>query len=139
MYWLYDRIGKKRAENAYAYKSLLNKSNVIALGTDFPVEDVSPIMTFYSAVVRKDINEYPEDGFQTENALSRLEALIGMTRHGAYANFEENEKGSIEVGKFADFIILDNDLLNIQENRIPNTKIVATFVNGELVFNRRFN
>ena len=124
---------------AYAYKSLLNKSNVIALGTDFPVEDVSPIMTFYSAVVRKDINEYPEDGFQTENALSRLEALIGMTRHGAYANFEENEKGSIEVGKFADFIILDNDLLNIQENRIPNTKIVATFVNGELVFNRRFN
>ena len=138
MYWLYDRIGK-RAENAYAYKSLLNKSNVIALGTDFPVEDVSPIMTFYSAVVRKDINEYPEDGFQTENALSRLEALIGMTRHGAYANFEENEKGSIEVGKFADFIILDNDLLNIQENRIPNTKIVATFVNGELVFNRRFN
>ena len=139
MYWLYDRIGKKRAENAYAYKSLLNKSNVIALGTDFPVEDVSPIMTFYSAVVRKDINEYPEDGFQTENALSRLEALIGMTRHGAYANFEENEKGSIEVGKFADFIILDNDLLDIQENRIPNTKIVATFVNGELVFNRRFN
>ena len=130
---------KKRAENAYAYKSLLNKSNVIALGTDFPVEDVSPIMTFYSAVVRKDINEYPEDGFQTENALSRLEALIGMTRHGAYANFEENEKGSIEVGKYADFIILDNDLLNIQENRIPNTKIVATFVNGELVFNRRFN
>ena len=89
--------------------------------------------------LRKDINEYPEDGFQTENALSRLEALIGMTRHGAYANFEENEKGSIEVGKFADFIILDNDLLNIQENRIPNTKIVATFVNGELVFNRRFN
>ena len=139
MYWLYDRIGKKRAENAYAYKSLLNKSNVIALGTDFPVEDVSPIMTFYSAVVRKDINEYPEDGFQTENALSRLEALIGMTRHGAYANFEENEKGSIEVGKFADFIILDNDLLDIRENRIPNTKIVATFVNGELVFNRRFN
>ena len=139
MYWLYDRIGKDRAKNAYAYKSLLNKSNVIALGTDFPVEDVSPIMTFYSAVVRKDINEYPEDGFQTENALTRLEALIGMTRHGAYANFEESEKGSIEVGKFADFIILDNDLLTIQESGIPRTKIVATFINGELVFNRRFN
>ena len=62
-----------------------------------------------------------------------------MTRHGAYANFEEDEKGSIEVGKFADFVILDNDLITSAENRIPLTNIVATFVNGELVFNRRFN
>ena len=139
MYWLYDRIGRKRAKHAYAYQNLLEKSTVIAFGTDFPVEDISPIMTFYSATVRKDKDGYPEDGFQTENALTRLEALIGMTRHGAYANFEESEKGSIEVGKFADFIILDNDLLTIQESGIPRTKIVATFINGELVFNRRFN
>ena len=139
MYWLNDRIGSSRAKFAYAYKELFNKSKVIAFGTDFPVEDISPIMTFYSAVVRKDINGYPDEGFQVENAISRGDALIAMTRYGAYANFEEDEKGSIEVGKFADFIILDNDLITSPENRIPLTNIVATFINGELVFNRRYN
>jgi predicted amidohydrolase YtcJ len=139
MYWLNDRIGSTRAKFAYAYKELFEKSKVIAFGTDFPVEDISPIMTFYSAVVRKDINGYPDDGFQVENAISRGDALMAMTRYGAYANFEEDEKGSIELGKFADFIILDNDLLTSAENRIPLTNVVATFVNGELVFNRRYN
>ncbi len=139
MYWLNDRIGSSRAKFAYAYKELFNKSKVIAFGTDFPVEDISPIMTFYSAVVRKDINGYPGEGFQVENAISRVDALIAMTRYGAYANFEEDEKGSIEVGKLADFIILDNDLITSPENRIPLTNIVATFINGELVFNRRYN
>ena len=139
MYWLYDRIGKKRAKHAYAYQDLLEKSTVIAFGTDFPVEDINPIMTFYSATVRKDKDGYPEDGFQTENMINRADALLAMTIFGAYANFEENEKGSIEVGKDADFIILDNDILRSSEASIPNTKVVATFVNGELVFNRRYN
>ena len=139
MYWLNDRIGENRAKYSYAYKELLNKSKVIAFGTDFPVEDISPIMTFYSAVARKDINGYPDQGFQMENSISRGDALYAMTIFGAYANFEEDEKGSIEVGKDADFIILDNDLITSSENRIPFTNIVATFVNGELVFNRRFN
>jgi len=139
MYWLNDRIGERRAKYAYAYKELFDKSKVIAFGTDFPVEDISPIMTYYSAVARKDINGYPDKGFQIENSISRGDALIAMTRYGAYANFEEDEKGSIEVGKFADFIILDNDLITSAENRIPLTNIVATFINGELVFNRRFN
>ena len=139
MYWLYDRIGKKRAEHAYAYKELLEQSSVIAFGTDFPVEEVSPFMTFYSATVRKDKDGYPDDGFQVENIIGRGDALYAMTIHGAYANFEEDEKGSIEVGKSADFIILDNDIIRSAESRIPNTKVVATFVEGELVFNRRYN
>ena len=139
MYWLNDRIGPNRAKYSYAYKELLIKSKVIAFGTDFPVEDISPIMTFYSAVARKDINGYPDEGFQMENSISRADALYAMTSFGAYANFEEDEKGSIEVGKDADFIILDNDLITSIENRIPFTNTVATFVNGELVFNRRFN
>ena len=139
MYWLYDRIGKKRAKHAYAYQDLLEKSTVIAFGTDLPVEDINPIMTFYSATVRKDKDGYPEDGFQTENMINRADALYAMTIFGAYANFEENEKGSIEVGKDADFIILDNDILRSSEASIPNTKVVATFVNGELVYNRRYN
>ena len=86
-----------------------------------------------------DIEGYPESGFQMENSINRLDALTAMTSWGAYANFEEDEKGTIEVGKDADFIILDNDLLTSDENRIPLTNIVATFINGELVFNRRFN
>ena len=139
MYWLNDRIGQNRANYAYAYQELLNKSKLIAFGTDFPVEDISPIMTFYSAVYRKDIEGYPESGFQMENSINRFDALSAMTSWGAYANFEEDEKGTIEVGKDADFIILDNDLLTSIENRIPLTNIVATFINGELVFNRRFN
>jgi len=139
MYWLNDRIGQNRAKYSYAYKELLNKSKIIAFGTDFPVEDISPIMTFYSAVVRKDFNGFPDEGFQMENSISRGDALYAMTSFGAYANFEEDEKGSIEVGKDADFIILDNDLITSSEIRIPFTNIVATFVNGELVFNRRFN
>ena len=139
MYWLYDRVGKKRANLAYAYKELLTRSKVIAFGTDFPVEDISPIMTFYSAVARKDIDGYPSEGFQMENSLNRADALYAMTVFGAYANFEENEKGSIEIGKSADFIILDNDLITSSEIRIPSTNIVATFIDGELVFNRRYN
>ena len=139
MYWLYDRIGRKRANLAYAYKELLNRSGVIPFGTDFPVEDISPIMTFYSAVVRKDLDGFPNEGFQMENSINRPDALYAMTIHGAYANFEEDEKGSIEVGKSADFIILDNDLIKSSEVRIPTTNIVATFIDGELVFNRRYN
>ena len=139
MYWLYDRIGKKRAEHAYAYKKLFEKSKVIAFGTDFPVEDINPIMTFYSATVRKDKDGYPEDGFQIENMINKADAILAMTIFGAYANFEEDEKGSIEIGKDADFIILDNDIVRSSEARIPNTKVVATFVNGELVYNRRYN
>ena len=139
MYWLYDRVGKKRANLAYAYKELLTRSGVIAFGTDFPVEDISPIMTFYSAVARKDIDGYPSEGFQMENSLNRADALYAMTFFGAYANFEEKEKGSIEIGKSADFIILDNDLIISEEDKIPFTNIVATFIDGELVFNRRYN
>ena len=139
MYWLYDRIGKERAKHAYAFQDLLEKSSVIAFGTDFPVEDINPMMTFYSATVRKDKDGFPEDGFQTENIMNRVDALKAMTIFGAYANFEENEKGSIEVGKDADFIILDNDILRSPEASIPNTNVVATFINGELVFNRRYN
>ncbi|MBT3646592.1 MAG: amidohydrolase [Cryomorphaceae bacterium] len=139
MYWLYDRIGKKRATYAYAYQELLNRSQVIAFGTDFPVEDINPIMTYYSAVARKDKNGYPDNGFQMENSIGRADALSAMTIFGAYVNFEEEEKGSIEVGKSADFILLDNDIIKSLESRIPLTSVVATFVNGELVFNRRYN
>lgn len=133
MYWAYNRLGD-RVKTAYAYKQLLNKSGLLALGTDFPVEDISPIKTFYAAVVRKDKNGFPKDGFQIENAISRPDAIRGMTIWAAYSNFEEKEKGSIEKGKFADFIVLDKDLLKIPEKEILSVRVLKTFVNAEEVF-----
>ena len=134
MYWAEDRIGAERMKGAYAYKKLLDKAGSIALGTDFPVEQVNPMYTFYAAVARKDLKNYPKEGFQMENALTREEALRGMTIWAAFANFEENEKGSIEAGKFADFTILDKDIMKVDEKELPNTKVIATFINGELVY-----
>jgi predicted amidohydrolase YtcJ len=134
MYWAKDRVGEKRMKGAYAFKDLLNKYGKIALGTDFPVEQVNPFLTFYAATIRKDINNYPENGFQIENALSRNETLKGMTIWAAFSNFEENEKGSIEIGKFADFVILNQNIMKIDGAKIPNTKVVNTFINGEKVY-----
>lgn len=137
MYWAEDRLGKERIKSAYAYKVLLKSYGKIALGTDFPVEDLAPIKTFFAAVVRQDSKGFPENGFQKENALSREEALKGMTIWAAYAAFEENEKGSLEKNKLADFIILDTDLMNCNEKQILNTKVKATFINGEMVYSSK--
>ena len=135
MYWAYDRLGE-RIEGAYAFKDLLSSSKRIALGTDFPVERVNPFHTFYSSIERKDLSGYPANGFQIENALSREETLKGMTIWGAYFNFEENEKGSIEEGKSADFIIIDQNIMEIEAAKIPDTKVLKTFVDGELVYQK---
>ncbi|MFT7072308.1 MAG: putative amidohydrolase YtcJ [Patiriisocius sp.] len=134
MYWAEERVGEARIHGAYSYKTLLKNAGILALGTDFPVEKVSPFHTFYSAVARKDLAHYPEDGFRKEEALTREETLKGMTIWAAYANFEENEKGSIEPGKLADFTILDRDIMTVPEDSIPKVRAVATFINGELVY-----
>ena len=139
MYWAEDRLGSDRLFGAYAYKALLDKSSKIALGTDFPVEKVSPILTFYSAIARMDKNGFPDGGYLPQNKLSRYDALRGMTIWGAYANFEEDEKGSIEPGKVADFVILDRDLLVVSEKRILNTRVIATILGGNIVYSNRIN
>ena len=139
MYWAEDRIGSSRLDGAYAYKKLLDMSGRISLGTDFPVEEVSPLLTFFAAVARQDKNLYPEGGYLSKNKLSRMEALSGMTEWGAYANFEEDQKGSIEVGKVADFIILDRDIILEKESNILKTRIVATLLNGNIVYSNRIN
>ena len=139
MYWAEDRLGKDRLLGAYAYKSLLLQSGTIALGTDFPVEDVNPFKTFYAATVRKDDQQFPKNGYLSENKLSAIDALKGMTIWGAYENFEDKEKGSIEIGKVADFIILDRDIIFENERGILKTRVVATLLDGEIVYSNRIN
>ncbi|MCW5518038.1 amidohydrolase [Muriicola sp. Z0-33] len=132
MYWADERLGAERVKGAYAFKKLLEASGKVALGTDFPVEQVSPFLTFYAAVARKDIEGYPEGGFQMQDALSREETLKGMTIWAAYSNFEENEKGSIEVGKLADFTILSDDIMVVPEEEIPNIEAEHVYIDGRI-------
>jgi len=134
MYWADKRLGSEREKGAYAYNDLLKQNGWLPLGTDFPVEDISPFKTFYAAVVRKDAKGFPATGFQTANALSRQDALRGMTIWAAKANFEEKEKGSIEKGKLADFVILDRDLMKTPAGSLLQTKVISTFLNGKKVF-----
>ena len=139
MYWAEDRLGSSRLEGAYANKALLDQVGRIALGTDFPVEEVNPIKTFYAAVTRMDHDFFPEGGYLSQNKLTRNEALKGMTIWGAYANFEENEKGSIEVGKNADFVMLDRDITEVSHKNISRARIVATILDGNVVYSNRFH
>jgi len=134
MRWARLRLGKTRTRFGYAYQKLLYQNEFIALGTDFPIENISPIETFYAAVARKNKNGMPKNGFQIENALSRWETLKGMTIWAALSNFEEAEKGSLEVNKLADFIILDRNILTVPEDEILKTQVKATYINGELVY-----
>jgi predicted amidohydrolase YtcJ len=134
MYWAEERLGKERLKSAYAYRQLLLQNDWLPLGTDFPVEDISPFKTFLAAVIRKDAQGFPEKGFQKENALSREATIRGMTIWAAKSGFLENEVGSLEKGKKADFIILDKDLMQIPETKILQTKVLATYIGGKKVF-----
>ena len=133
MYWAGDRLGAERMKGAYAYKQLLEQNNWLPLGTDFPVEEINPFKTFLAAVVRKDAKGYPADGFQMENALTREQTIRGMTIWAAKANRMEKEIGSLEVGKKADFIMLDKDLMKVSADSILKVKVIKTFINGERV------
>ena len=134
MYWAEKRLGATRVKGAYAFKDLLNENGWIPLGTDFPVEDIDPIKTFYAAVFRRDAKGWPATGFQMENALTREQTLRGMTIWAAKSNFEEKEKGSIEQGKFADFVILNTDLMKASFEQVLKTQVLKTICGGELVF-----
>lgn len=134
MYWAGDRLGPVRVKGAYAFQRLLQQNGWIPLGTDFPVEYISPFKTFYAAVARQDAKGFPAGGYQMDQALTREQALRGMTIWAAKAAFEEKEKGSLETGKAADFIMLDRDLMTCPPLDILASKVLATYINGEKVY-----
>ena len=132
--WAEERLGHDRIGNAYAYEEIRKTMGLLALGTDFPVEGIDPLQTFRSAVYRVDGEGRPAGGYQVENRLSALDALRGMTIWNALGTFTENDLGSLEKGKRADFTVVDGNLLQLDEAGSKKAKVAATFVNGERVF-----
>jgi predicted amidohydrolase YtcJ len=134
MYWAENRVGAERVKGAYAYQTLLRQNGWLPNGTDFPVENIEPLFTFYASVFRTDQKGFPEGGWHKEEGLTREQTLRSMTIWAAKAAFEENEKGSLESGKFADFVILDTDLLTATPQQVLDAKIVSSWIGGDKVF-----
>jgi len=134
MYWAGERLGPVRLKGAYAFQRLLKENGWLPLGTDFPVEDISPFKTFLAAVFRVDAKGYPAGGFQPENALTREEAIRGMTTWAAKADCLEKEIGSLEVGKKADLVILNKDLMDVPAAEVLQVRPEATYASGVKVY-----
>ena len=136
MYWAPTRLGYARTFGAYAWRSLLNTGVIIANGSDFPVERVNPLYSFHSAVSRQDDNSWPPGGWFPEQRMTRDEALKSMTIWPAFAGFQERLAGSLTPGKYADFVILDQDIMTVPESSILGTHVIATYIGGKAVFER---
>ena len=137
MYWAGERLGAARLKTAYAYAELLKQYGQLALGSDFPVEAINPLYGFHSAVARQDAKNYPTGGFQMENALSRPDALRGMTTWAAHAAFEETRKGQIRPGMLADFVVMKTDLITAPNEQLRNASVLQTWIGGQQVFMRK--
>jgi predicted amidohydrolase YtcJ len=137
MYWAGERLGAKRLPTAYAYQELLKQYGQVALGSDFPVEDINPLYGYHAAVARQDAKNYPAGGFQMRNALTREQALRGMTTWAAHAAFEDKRKGQIKPGMLADFVVLKTDLLTAPNEQLRNAPVQQTWIGGQRVFARK--
>ena len=134
MYWAEDRLGPERIKGAYAYQTLLQQNGWLPNGTDFPVEKIDPLLTFYASVFRIDAKGWPPGGWHKDEGLTREQALRSMTIWAAKASFDEKVKGSIEPGKYADFVILDTDLMEATPQEVLKAKVLGTWVGGEKVY-----
>ncbi len=134
MFWADERLGAERIKTAYAYQELLAQNGWLPNGTDFPIEDINPMKTFFASVARKNTEGLPVEGFQPENALTREQALRSMTIWAAKSGFEETAKGSIEPGKLADFVVMDTDLMNCCEDAMLRARVLKTVLGGEVVY-----
>lgn len=134
MGWINDRLGAERAKGAYAYKKLVEAYGKVIIGTDFPIEHFNPLYSFHAAVSRQNAFGLPKEGFQIEQALSREEALRGMTIWAAFGALQEKKRGSIEKGKDADFVMLEDDIMTTENNKLRNIKTLRTVIAGESVY-----
>lgn len=134
MRWAEARVGQERVRGAYAWRSLLNTGVVIPNGSDFPVEEVNPLISFHSAVTRQDATNWPAGGWHPDQAMTRDEALRAMTIWPAYAAFQEKELGSLTPGKYADFVVLDRDIMRVAPTEILGTRVLATYLGGKIVY-----
>ncbi len=134
MYWATDRLGESRVRGAYAWRSLLNTGVVTPNGSDFPVEAVNPLISFHAFVTRQDGDNYPAGGWYPAQRTTREEALLSMTLWPAYAAFMEGESGSLSAGKFADFVVLDRDIMTCAAEDILKSSVVLTVLGGRAVY-----
>jgi predicted amidohydrolase YtcJ len=134
MRWAETRVGPDRIRGAYAWRSLLNTGVVIPNGTDFPVEEVNPLLTFHAAVTRQDPANSPAGGWYPDQKMTREEALQSMTIWPAYAGFQESVLGSLTPGKYADFVILDRDIMRVPDTEILGTRVISTWIGGKRVY-----
>lgn len=134
MYWAEERVGSERIKGAYAWQKLNRLGIPLALGSDFPVEKADPLLGFYAAISRQDAKGWPKNGWYPEENLTREEALYGFTLGAAYSAFQENQLGSLEVGKRADFVVLSKDIMTIPKEQILQTEILATYLNGQAIY-----
>ncbi|MDQ3808898.1 MAG: amidohydrolase family protein, partial [Chloroflexota bacterium] len=137
MYWAGNRIGGARLLGAYAWRSLLDTGVIIPNGSDFPVEAVNPLISFHAAVTRQDANNWPTGGWFPEQRMTREEALKSMTLWPAYAAFQETILGSLTPGKYADFVVLDRDIMRVPAEEILKTRVDATYIAGKVVYERK--
>jgi predicted amidohydrolase YtcJ len=127
-------VGKERAKESYNWKSMLDMNIPVTFSSDAPIESFNPILGIYAAVTRKDLKGTPSEGFYKDQNLTVEEALKAFTLGSAYANFEENIKGSISEGKLADFVILSEDISKVNPDNIKDIKVINTYVGGEKVY-----
>lgn len=137
MYWAGARLGAGRELGAYAWRSLLNTGVVIPNGSDFPVEGVNPLRSFHAAISRQDERGWPPGGWHPEQTMTREEALKSMTIWPAFASFMEKDAGSLTAGKYADFVILDRDIMTVAADEVLGTSVVSTWIAGKAVYTRR--
>jgi hypothetical protein len=136
MYWAMNRLGWTRVQGAYAWRSLLNTGVIIPNGTDAPVERVNPMIGFHAAITRQDADGWPAGGWFPAQRMTREEALEAMTIWPAYAGFMEGVAGSLTPGKYADFTVLDQDIMTVAPERILATNVVMTVLGGQTVYER---